>query len=79
MIPGGSWDEVTILYIATVLGDTFRFGTRHDYNQDGSKSITNQKWIERVDGLSSTTAAVILDGFYSALPDSRRMSVVATW
>lgn len=81
---GGSWDQVTILYAVTGLGDTFRFGNRYGYNRvhrDGSNSwvldskVTNQKWIELADGVSNTTVAATLDDFYSVLPSARVVSV----
>jgi hypothetical protein len=73
----GSWDQVTMLYAVTGLGDTFRFGNRYGYNRvhrDGSNSwvfdpgLQTRKWIELADGVSNTTVAVILDDLYSALP-----------
>ena len=83
---GGSWDQVTMLYAVTGLGDTFRFGNRYGYNRvhwDGSNlwvldpKVRNQKWIELADGVSNTTVAAILDGLYSILPSARRVPVSA--
>ena len=74
-----------MLYAVVGLGDTFKFGNHYGYNrvhQDGSNSwvldpkITNQKWIELVDGVSNTSVAAILDDLYSALPDNRGTPVL---
>ena len=75
---GGSWDQVTMLYAVTGLGDTFKFGNRYGYNwvyPDGSNSwvldpkVTNQNWIELADGVSNTTVATTLDDLCSVRPN----------
>ena len=83
---GGSWDQVTMLYAVTGLGDRFRFGNQYGYNRvhrDGSNSwvldpkVRNQKWIELADGVSNTTVGTILDDLYSILPSACGVPVFA--